>query len=92
MKVRCTLCDGTGLAELSPTLQRTLDLIPAKSWKATSEIYCDLADNSVGQTAVSNRLASLERLHLVESREDGKNKLWRSRRGAERKVILCASK
>lgn len=58
-------------------LRETLTHVPVKSWRSTHDIYLRINKPFVTQGAVSNRLADLRALKLVESERRGKAKFWR---------------
>lgn len=76
-KTCCPRCEGTGKIDLDPALAEVFSLV-SKVAKSTSQIYRELKNRFIGQTAISNRLAKLQSLGLIELYEiRGRTKFWR---------------
>ena len=76
-RIPCPTCGGVGQITLPTPLLDTLVILSARTWTSTKQVYAALKDESIGQSAVSNRLAALHELRLAYFTRLGKEKLWK---------------
>jgi Mn-dependent DtxR family transcriptional regulator len=78
--VACSCCKGAGRVELTGAYLETLQRMRLHGVEVTA---AELAgDMDVKPTAMSNRLAALERLGLATSRTYGRKRLYRAKGSA----------
>lgn len=78
--VACSQCGGCGQTELIGEYSLTLAQLRAIRGEATAADMARAA--GIKATAMSNRLAALERFGLVTSRRWGKKRLYQAKRAA----------
>lgn len=74
--MKCPRCNGTGKSHLDAAIDETLQLLSGE-WESTGLIFDHLDNPHIGQTAISNRLAKLKELGLVDMELRGKSKYWK---------------
>lgn len=77
-KICCSQCKGTGRANLTPIMQKTLDAIPRDREVTTKFVRESIpTKHPQGETAVNNRLNFLFEHDLIEMTQIGNAKLWK---------------